>query len=146
MVLTYLWQQFGAGAGAGPAAPFVQTAPFVQAAPFVFIPPAAGGAAAFTVGTGLSQTTLFTLDQTRGFERNLPSCNEAGIGSCRRVNLNFDAFDDVINIDGTSMQRNLQSDLDINTKFFEVISVHYSMMLFLNIMTFFRHLIFLICC
>ena len=141
MVLTYLWQQFGSGAGAGavagPAAPFV---PAAQFAPF------AGGAAAFTVGTGLSQTTLFTLDQTRGFERNLPSCNEAGIGSCRCVNLNFDAFDDVINIDGTSMQRELQSDLDINTKFFEVISVHYSMMLFLNIMIFFRHLIFPICC
>ena len=54
----------------------------------------------------------------------MPSCNEAGIESCARVNLNFDAFDRSVNIFGTSLQRNLESDLDVNTKFYEVISLH----------------------
>ena len=67
---------------------------------------------------------MFTLDQIRGFE-NLPSCNEAGIESCAKIDLNFDAFDSgSINIFGTSLLRSLERDLDENTKFFEVISLH----------------------
>ena len=69
--------------------------------------------------SGAGATILFTLDQISGFE-NLPNCKEAGIESCSRVNLNFDAFDGRINIFGTSLQRNLENDLDIDTKFFEV--------------------------
>ena len=81
-----------------------------------------------TVGAGAASTILFTLDQIRGFE-NMPSCNEAGIESCAKVNLNFDAFDRSVNIFGTSLQRNLDSDLDVNIKFYEVITLLY---LFLN--------------
>ena len=50
----------------------------------------------------------------------MPNCNEASIESCARVNLNFDAFDSCVNIFGTSMQRNHENDLDIDSKFFEV--------------------------
>ena len=77
-----------------------------------------------TVGAGAASTILFTLDQIRGFE-NMPSCNEAGIESCAKVNLNFDAFDRSVNIFGTSLQRNLESDLDVNIKFYEVIILLY---------------------
>ena len=74
----------------------------------------------FTVsGAGASSTILFTLDQISGFA-NFPNCHEAGIESCARVNLNFDAFDNRITIFGTSLQRNLENDLDMDTKFFEV--------------------------
>ena len=70
-------------------------------------------------GAGASSTILFTLDQISGFA-NFPNCREAGIESCARVNLNFDAFDNLITIFGTSLQRNLENDLDMDTKFFEV--------------------------
>ena len=82
--------------------------------------PVAAGADTSAVGVGATSTNLFTLDQTRGFD-NFPNCNEAGIESCRRVNLNFDALDNSVNIFGTSLQRNLENDLNIDTKFFEVI-------------------------
>ena len=82
--------------------------------------PAAAEASTFAVGAGSSQIILFSLDQINRFQ-NLPNCNEAGIESCALVSLNFDAFDRFVNIFGTSLQRKLESDLDVNTKFFEVI-------------------------
>ena len=111
-----------------PPAPPVPQAPPVLApqALSVLAPPAlapsvlAAGANLFAVGAGLTFTTLFTIDQIGGFE-NLPLCNEAGVESCARVNINFDAFDNDISIFGISMQRSLNNDLDLNTKFFEVV-------------------------
>ena len=112
---------------APPAPPVPQAPPVLTPqALSVLAPPAlapsvlAAGANLFAVGAGLTFTTLFTIDQIGGFE-NLPLCNEAGVESCARVNINFDAFDNDISIFGISMQRSLNNDLDLNTKFFEVV-------------------------
>ena len=39
------------------------------------------------------------------------------------LNLNFDDFDGTINLFNTSLDRKLQSDLNDNTKFFEVLEI-----------------------
>ena len=73
----------------------------------------------FAVDVGAATTILFTLDQITEIQ-DFPGCREAGIESCARVNLNFDAFDRTINIFGTPMERNFEMELNFNTKFFEV--------------------------
>ena len=102
-----------------PTTPGVIAAPAAAGAPGP-IPAAIGVSNAFAIGVGASTSILFTMDQVTGIQ-DFPGCREASIESCARVDLNFDAFDRTINVFGTPMERNFESDLDANTKFFEVV-------------------------
>ena len=102
------------------ATPVGAAIPAAAAGAIGAIPAAIGVAGAFAVGVGATTAVLFTLDQTTGFQ-DYPGCREASIESCAKVDLNFDAFDRTINIFGTPMERNFESELNSNTKFFEVL-------------------------
>ena len=129
----------GAGANTAPIGAFeaVLATPVGSAIPAIAgavgaVPAAIGVAGAFAVGVGATTAILFTIDQITRIEDS-PGCREATIESCAKVDLTFDTFDRTISIFGTSFERRLESELDFNTKFFEVNKLY-------NIINFFSKL------
>ena len=83
-----------------------------------------------TLGTAAVGATMipFTLEQIAGIQDFL-TCTGANIEACARVDLNFDTFvqNDRLNVFGKTLEKRLDTQLDDNTKFFEVLYIFYLM-------------------
>ena len=85
-----------------------------------------GAIGAQTLSTAAVGATMipFTFEQITGIQDFLP-CTGANIEACARVDLDFDIFvqNDRLNIFGKTLDKRLDTELDDNTKFFEVLQL-----------------------